>query len=116
MRRHRRSVLLLSLFALVMCQMAASAMACTLEAPDASMQVPADCHGPPAEGAAPAEKACPSVDKAPDWGKLPAFQPAFSGADFLPDAGRYGAVAAQFAHAQPQGRAPPLAMLCRLLI
>lgn len=112
MKRH--ALLLLGLFALVSCQTAAAAMACAVAAPAEGIAL--DCHGEPAEEAPSGTSPCPSVDKAPDWGKQPVFHPAFTGADFLPALAYRKSAATGMAHAGPQGRAPPLCELCRLLI
>lgn len=115
-RIKRNALLLVGLFALVACQMAASAMACAPLPAETAVGGSSDCHAGPDEGATPAAATCPTVDKVPDWGKLPVFQSSPSGADFPLEHGRRDIIPGWPLGAWPRGQAPPLAASCRLLI
>lgn len=113
MRRRRPLIVWLCLLALVWCQVAMAAQACTGGEPEAGV----DCHGAMADedsesGDSPE---CPTQDATPDLGKLPTIAPLPGNASFLRVANarsRFDDVATL-----PGARAGPhVATLCQLLI
>jgi hypothetical protein len=116
-------LLALAFLALVACQWATAAQWCgtASERPVADTpRVLADevhgCHGLGSGEDSSESSACPDIDKAPDWGKQPAFQPLAIGHEWPSIVLRIDASWSASGCVSPPGQAPPLAELCRLLI
>lgn len=109
-----RRLVLICLFALVVCQSAMAAGWCN-EALSKEAGTATECHGQPLD-ASDADGACPGAEGSADLGKFPVMAAAAAGHDFRVDgAPRRTGMAPTARHARPRD-GPALDALCRLLI